>query len=138
MAHGSDLRRRQHVQQSRAGNEPRVTARMREKPFQCVDVVVDDHRVVKQRHRSRDRRVMIKMNPALPERQPWCEPPLVGARPSAKINDLDDVARITGVVQIVDQGGKQGADGGGTSRGVGGYPSGEPAWVDDGSWRRAR
>jgi len=81
---------------------------------------------------------MIKMNPALPERQPWREPPLVGARPSAKINDLDDVARITGVVQIVDQGGKQGADGGGTSRGVGGYPSGEPAWVDDGSWRRAR
>ena len=81
---------------------------------------------------------MIKVNPALPERQPWCEPTLVGARPSAKINDLDDVARITGVLQIVDQRGKQGADGGVTSRGICGYPSGEPAWVDEGFRGRSK
>ena len=79
---------------------------------------------------------MIKMNPTLYKLQARCQPALVGTRPGAEVDDLQDAAETTAVDQIVDQLGEEGADGGEAGRGVGGDAGGKPAGVDgDLCWR---
>lgn len=74
---------------------------------------------------------MIKVNPALPEGQAWCEPALVCTCTGAEINDLQNIAGATYIDHVADQLGEERVDCRGTGRGVGGYAGGEPAWVDD-------
>ena len=81
---------------------------------------------------------MIKVNPALPEGQAWCEPALVCTCTSTKINDLQNIAGATCLDHVADQLGEECVDRRGTGRGVGGYAGGEPARVDDWFRRRSR
>jgi hypothetical protein len=81
---------------------------------------------------------MIKMNPTLYKLQARCQPALVGTRPGAEVDDLQDAAETTAVDQIVDQLGKEAAEGGGTGGGVGGDAGGEPGWVNGRLCRRYR
>ena len=82
---------------------------------------------------------MIKMDPALLKRKARRQPPLVGAGPGTEIDDLQDAtSETTGVNQIIDQLGKEAAEGGGTGGGVGGDAGGEPGWVNGRLCRRYR
>ena len=65
---------------------------------------------------------MIKMNPALPERYPRRQPPLIGTGSGTKINDLDIICCVTNLDQVVDQLRQQGGQSCGSSGGVGGDP----------------
>ena len=74
---------------------------------------------------------MIKMDPALLEGKAWRQPSLVGTGPGSEIDDLQNTtSETTGVNQISDQLGEEGADRGGARRGVGGDTGGKPARVD--------
>jgi hypothetical protein len=82
---------------------------------------------------------MIKMDPALLERKAGRQPPLVGTGPGTEIDDLQDAtSETTGVNQIIDQLGKQGAHRGGASGGVGGDAGGKPARANGDSGGRFR
>ncbi len=81
---------------------------------------------------------MIKMDPTLHKPQARCQPALVGTRPGAEVDDLQDAAVTTGVDQIVDQLGEEAAEGGGAGVGVGGGTGGKPGRVDCGFCRRYR
>jgi hypothetical protein len=71
------------------------------------------------------------MDPALLERKARRQPPLVGTGPGSEIDDLQDAtSETTGVNQISDQLGEEGADRGGARRGVGGGAGGKPARVN--------
>ena len=73
------------------------------------------------------------MDPTLSKGQSWRQPPLIGAHPGAKINDLHVVIKIAvGGDQVVDQLWEQSRYSGGASGGVGGDSGGEPAGV--GGW----
>jgi hypothetical protein len=82
---------------------------------------------------------MIKMDPALLEGKTGRQPPLVGTCPGSEIDDLQNAtSEPTGVSQISDQFGEEGADRGGARRGVGGGTGGKPARVNtdpDGRFR---
>jgi hypothetical protein len=138
-AQGVDLVGGQDIEQSRAGDKaPIVSAVGQEPPEPRLHAAIDDHRVVGQRQRSADCRIMIKMDPALHEREARRQPALVGTRPGAEVDDLQDAAETTVVDQVVDQLGEEAAEGGGTGGGVGGGAGGEPGWVDGGLCRRYR
>ncbi len=64
------------------------------------------------------------MDPALLKGQAWRQPPLVGAGPGTKIDDLQDATETAGIDQIVDQLWEEGADRDGAGRGVGGRAGG--------------
>jgi len=82
---------------------------------------------------------MIKMDPALLEGKAGRQPPLVGTRPSSEIDDLQyATSETTGVNQIADQLGEEGADRGGARRGVGGGTGSKPARVNTDSGGRFR
>jgi hypothetical protein len=136
--HCVDLSRRQYIQQGRASDKALIAVAAGQEPSERLDAAVDDHCVSRQRHPTADRRIMIKMDPALSRGKAWCQPSLVGTCPRTKINDLECIPAINGFDQIVDQLGEERADGGGSGRGVGGGAGGEPARVDDRFGRRSR
>jgi hypothetical protein len=138
-AYSVDLVGGQHIEQRRAGDKARIaTAVGQQPPERPLHAAIDDHRVVGQRQRSADCRIMIKMDPALYELQAWRQPALVGTRPSAEVDDLQDAAESPVLDQVVDQLGEEAAEGGGPGGGVGGGAGGEPGWVDSGLCRRYR
>jgi hypothetical protein len=82
---------------------------------------------------------MIKVDPPLLERKARRQPPLVGSGSGTEIDDLQDpTSETTGVNQIIDQLGEEGAHGGGARRGVGGGAGGKPARVNSDSDGRFR
>ncbi|HET9777954.1 MAG TPA: hypothetical protein VFP81_01585 [Propionibacteriaceae bacterium] len=48
-AHGIEVTGRQNIQQGRAGDQAMITSAVGQRPHQCLDAAVDDHRVVRQR-----------------------------------------------------------------------------------------
>ncbi len=81
---------------------------------------------------------MIKMQPALPNRQLRCQPALVGTGPGTKINDLHRAARPGRLDQIRAQLRKERGDRGGPGGVIGGNAGGEPVGVDKGCCGRSR
>jgi hypothetical protein len=138
-AYSVEVPGRQNIQQGRAGDQAMISGAVREEALKCLDTAVDDHRVLRQRQRSTDGRVMIKMDPALLKGKARRQPPLVGSGSGTEIDDLQDTtSETTGVNKIIDQLGEEGADRGGAPRGVGGGPGGKPARVNGDSGRRFR
>jgi hypothetical protein len=137
-AHCVELRHWQHVKQRGTGDELPASVAASEQPRECLDAVINDHRIVGQWQRSTDERIVIKMNPALSKRQLRRQPALIGAGSGTKINDLHSVLMITGYGQVLDQIGHQGVQGGGTCGGVCGDPGGEPVRVDGACSTRSR
>jgi len=79
------------------------------------------------------------MDPALLEGKAGRHPPLVSTGPGTEIDDLQDAtSETTGVSQIIDQLGEEGADRGGARRSVGGGAGGKPARVNGDSGGRFR
>ena len=128
----------QHVKERGTGHQLPTSIAAGEQSRECLDAVIDDHRVVGQRQRSTDHRIVIKMDPALSKRQLWRQPALVGAGSGTKINDLQSVLVITGHGQIIDQISHQGVQSCGAGGGVCGDPGGEPARVDGACSNRSR
>ena len=128
----------QHVKECGTGHQLPTSVAAGEQSGECLDAVIDDHRVVGQRQRSTDHRIVIKMDPALSKRQPWRQPALVRAGSGTKINDLQSVLVITGHGQIIDQIGHQGVQSGGAGGGVCGDSGSEPVRVDGACSTRSR
>ena len=138
-AHGPDLVGGQHIEQGRAGDEVPIAAAVgQEPPERLLHAAVDDHRVLGQRQRSADRRIMIEMDPALDELQAGRQPALVGTRSGTEVDDLQGAAATAVLGQVVDQLGDEAAEGGVPGGRVGGGAGGEPGWVDSGLCRRYR
>ena len=78
------------------------------------------------------------MDPTLHKRQARRQPALVGTRPGAEVDDLQDATDATGIDQIADQLGEEAPEGGGAGAGVGGGSGCEPGWVDSRLGRRFR
>jgi hypothetical protein len=109
-AYRVDLVGGQNIEQGRTGDKgPIAPAVGQQPPKSRLDAAIDDHRVVRQRQRSADGWIMIKMHPTLYEGKAGCQPALVGARPGTEIDDLQDAPEATGVDQIVDQFGEEAA-----------------------------
>jgi hypothetical protein len=71
-AHRVELIHGQNVQQGRAGDQVRIGVAAGQEPAERLDAGVDDHGVVRERQRSTDDRIMIKMDPMLRKGQAWC------------------------------------------------------------------
>jgi hypothetical protein len=137
-AHRIELIRGQDIQQSRAGDQVLIGAVAGQEPTESLDTGIDDHRVVRQRQRPADDRIMIKVDPTLRKGQARRQPPLVRTRPGTEIDDLQDAVATRSAAQIVDQLGEEAAERGGTGGGVGGGAGGKPTWVDGGLPGRSR
>ena len=135
--HSVELVNGQNVQLGRAGDKA-LLGPAGQDLSKRLDSGVDDHRVSRQRQPTADRRIMIKMDPALSEGKARRQPALVRTRPRPKINDLEDIPAISGCDHVVDQLGEEAADGGGTGGGIGGGAGGKPTRVDGGLRGRSR